>query len=207
LKGWAHSKGNEESCKLMLAVGLEPLFSRRAGHEMFQGGRHDRNWMNREIVCLFEAYWMKFCSGCVHFFTLCRLCAVGHFTASQHTCIYHDIMMWHLLHSTALKCRPALPEQLSLAFEIPYADTNNACKKAVRIITMLSCIIITVRWIAKSQGSAIWELRENAIFGIFSVPLLRKATKNRFRELSIFVSPVHFYVNSTEFEKSIERSI
>jgi hypothetical protein len=51
------------------------------------------------------------------------------------------------------------------------------------------------------------ELRENAIFVIFSVPLLRKATKNRFRELSIFVSPVHFYVNSTEFEKSIERSI
>jgi hypothetical protein len=51
------------------------------------------------------------------------------------------------------------------------------------------------------------ELRENAIFVIFSVPLLQKATKNRFRELSIFVSPVHFYVNSTEFEKSIERSI
>jgi hypothetical protein len=50
-------------------------------------------------------------------------------------------------------------------------------------------------------------LRENAIFVIFSVPLLRKTTKNRFRELSIFVSPVHFYVYSTEFEKSIERSI
>jgi hypothetical protein len=57
------------------------------------------------------------------------------------------------------------------------------------------------------KGHLFWELRENAIFGIFSVPLLRKATKNRFRELSIFVSPVHFYVNSTEFEKSIERSI
>jgi hypothetical protein len=51
------------------------------------------------------------------------------------------------------------------------------------------------------------ELRENAIFVIFSVPLLRKTTKNRFRELSIFVSSIHFYVISTEFEKSIERSI
>jgi hypothetical protein len=51
------------------------------------------------------------------------------------------------------------------------------------------------------------ELRENAIFVIFLVPLLRKTTKNWFRELSIFVSSVHFYVISTEFEKLIERSI
>jgi hypothetical protein len=52
-----------------------------------------------------------------------------------------------------------------------------------------------------------WELRENVIFVIFLVPLLQKTTKNRFRELSIFVSPVHFYVISTEFEKLIEHSI
>jgi hypothetical protein len=51
------------------------------------------------------------------------------------------------------------------------------------------------------------ELRENANYVIFSVPLLRKTTKNRFGVLSIFVFPVHFYVISTEFEKSIERSI
>jgi hypothetical protein len=36
-------------------VSLEPLFSRRKGHEIFQRGRHDQYWMSTEIVCLLRS--------------------------------------------------------------------------------------------------------------------------------------------------------
>jgi hypothetical protein len=76
-------------------------------------------------------------------------------------------------------------------------------------LLMRSSKTTTSSWLYdyKNKNPGCRELRENTIFVIFLVPLLRKTTKNRFCKLLIFVSPVHFYVISTEFEKLIEHSI